>query len=110
MARAAVPILLLCLTSIASGAPYVVQVTPLYGSLAGGTSVYIYGAGFTSGPMGAMAQAAVFIGAQECVIDPYYLTDSQILCYTPPSNKLSQWATNPSVSDSQPLGTCAITY
>jgi hypothetical protein len=69
----------------AAHAATVNYITPSVGSLAGGTRVIVWGAGFATGPMGAATNVRVYVGAGECVVEPYYSSDSKLTCYTPPS-------------------------
>lgn len=72
------------LTAPAFGA-VVSIISPSQGSMVGGTKVTVHGAGFARGPMGSVSTARVFVGALECRIEPYYSSDSRLVCYTPAS-------------------------
>lgn len=80
------------LAEVVHGAGVAIQaLSPSQGSLFGGTKLTIFGTGFAKGPMGAVSTAKVYMGGEECRVEPYYSADSRIVCYTP--------AAPPGVSD-----------
>ena len=57
------------------------QISPQYGSLAGGTLLTISGSGFARG--GIVGSTDVYIGALRCDVIDYYSDDTRLVCRTP---------------------------
>jgi len=90
------------------GTTSIYGIIPSIGGINGGTVIAINGAGFSRGDLA--TQYRVYIGTDVCEIDLYRLTDSRILCKTPPGVVGSEIVTV-EISDSTGVtySTCRIT-
>lgn len=67
---------------LAARAATISSVSPNRGSMLGGTRLTILGEGFASEFEYTLA---VYVGTQLCRVEDYYTTNTQIVCYAPPT-------------------------